>query len=250
MSYICKVYPVKQNIKTMKKKSFSFKKLFKTLFLICIIYFLFSVAITVTYKWVNPPFTLLMAQRCLEQALSDKREVRIKKSWIKYEDISPNIITAVIASEDNNFPYHKGFDFNAIANAKKTNKTLGKKALGGSTITQQTAKNAFLWIQKSYLRKGLEAWYSVLMETFWSKRRIMEVYLNIIEFGDGIYGVQAASEYYFGHSASKLTKREAALLASVLPSPLKRDAAHPSSYLNRRAGVIQKKMNIIGRPRI
>ncbi|MBO6118468.1 MAG: monofunctional biosynthetic peptidoglycan transglycosylase [Bacteroidales bacterium] len=233
-----------------KKRKFSFKKFFRRLGLAVLIYFLWTVLITFAYKWINPPITILMVQRCLEQSFSSSRQVRLKKTWVDYDDISKNMVLAVIAAEDNNFPNHKGFDFKAIEHAQKVNKQRGKKAFGGSTITQQTAKNAFLWIQKSYIRKGLEAWHTVLMETFWSKRRIMEVYLNIIEFGDGIYGVEAASQYYFHHSAKTLTKREAALLTSVLPSPLKRNPAHPSSYLNRRADNIQKRMNIIGRPRI
>lgn len=233
-----------------KKRQFSFKKFFKRLGLVVFIYFLWTIVITLAYKWINPPITILMVQRCVEQMFDSKREVKLQKQWIKYEDISPNMVVAVIASEDNNFRHHRGFDIDAIKHAQKVNKARGKKAFGGSTITQQTAKNAFLWIQKSYIRKGLEAWHTVLMETFWSKKRIMEVYLNIIEFGDGIYGVEAASQYYFNHSASHLSKREAALLASILPSPLKRNAANPSSYLNRRANRIQRKMNIIGRPRL
>ncbi|MBR1627090.1 MAG: monofunctional biosynthetic peptidoglycan transglycosylase [Bacteroidales bacterium] len=232
------------------KKKFSFKKIFKYFGIAVFVYFLWTILITFAYKWINPPITILMIQRCMEQAFSSDREVRLQKTWVKYEDISENMIVAVIAAEDQNFPNHKGFDFKAIGNATKINKQRGKKAFGGSTISQQTAKNAFLFVQKSYIRKGLEAWHTVLMETFWSKRRIMEVYLNIIEFGDGIYGVEAASQHYFHHSAKHLSKREAALLTSVLPSPLKRDPSKPTPYLNRRSAKIQSFMRIIGKPRI
>lgn len=233
-----------------KKRKFSFKKFFKRLAIFCLAFFLWTIVITLLYKWINPPITILMVERCIEQGFSSEREVRLKKDWVDYEDISKNMVVAVIAAEDQNFPYHRGFDKKAIQHAIKVNKQRGKKSFGGSTITQQTAKNTFLWIQKSYIRKGLEAWHTVLMETFWSKRRIMEVYLNVIEFGDGIYGVEAASQYYFHHSAKHLTKREASLLASILPSPLHRNPAHPSKYVSRRAYRIQSKMNIIGRPRI
>lgn len=191
-----------------------------------------------------------MIQRCIEQAFSSEREVRLEKNWVSIDEISPNMVLAVVASEDNNFTKHKGFDRKAIQNAAKVNERRGKKALGGSTISQQTAKNVFLWIQKSYIRKGLEAWHTVLMETMWSKKRIMEVYLNIIEFGDGVYGIEAASNYYFHKHASELTKREASLLAAILPSPLTRSASHPSKYVSRRANMIQRKMNIIGKVRL
>lgn len=191
-----------------------------------------------------------MVGRCVEQSVSSQRQVRLDKKWVDIEDISPNMITAVVAAEDNNFVNHRGFDFQAIENAVQVNIKRGHKALGGSTISQQTAKNTFLWPQKSYIRKAIEAWYTVLEEVIWGKKRIMEVYLNVIEFGDGIYGVQAASEYYFGKSAKNLTKREASLLAAILPSPLKRSASKPTRYVKSRAAMIQKKMNIIGRVKL
>lgn len=241
---------MKSDKKTNKKGKFSIKKFFKILGIVFLCYITFTVLITALYRFVNPPITILMIQRCIEQTFSSDREVRLKKDWVKLEDISPNMIRAVIATEDNNFLKHKGFDFKAIENAKKTNERTGKKVLGGSTITQQTAKNVFLWIQKSYIRKGLEAWHTVLMELWWPKSRIMEVYLNVIEFGDGIYGVEAASMYYFHKHASELSKREAALLTAVLPNPLHRNPANPSRKVQRRADMIQRRMNIIGRIRL
>lgn len=233
-----------------KKKKFSWKKFFKRLGIVFLCYFVFTILITALYRFVNPPITILMVQRCVEQTFSKDRDVRLKKDWVSLEEISPYMVRAVVAAEDNNFRNHNGFDIKAIKYAQKYNERKGKKALGASTISQQTAKNVFLWIQKSYIRKGLEAWHTVLMELWWPKSRIMEVYLNVIEFGDGIYGVEAASQYYFHKHASKLTRREAALLTAVLPSPLTRDPSHPNYKTNRRANMIQRKMNIIGPVRL
>ncbi len=240
---------VENKVKSPKKK-ITFKKILKFLGWTVLIYILFSILLTFVYRFVNPPVTILMLQRCIEQAFSKDREVRLQKDWVDIEDISPYMVTAVVAAEDGNFRNHRGFDFQAIENAKKVNERKGRKALGGSTITQQTAKNTFLWLHKSYFRKGLEAWETVLMETFWDKKRIMEVYLNVIEFGDGIYGVEAASQYYFHKSAKHLTKREAALLTAVLPQPLKRNPAHPNARTQRRANMIMHRMGIIGRVRL
>ncbi len=233
-----------------KSKKWSLKKFFKLLGWIVLGYLVFSIVLTFVYKFVNPPITLLMMQRCVEQCFSKDREVRLKKEWVDIEDISPYMISAVVSAEDNNFRNHNGFDFKAIENARKVNQKRGKNVLGASTISQQTAKNVFLWLQKSYFRKGLEAWETLLIEFMWGKERIMEVYLNVIEFGDGIYGVEAASQYYFHKSAKNLTKRQAALLASVLPQPLKRNPARPNYRTQRRANMIMHKMNIIGKVRL
>jgi len=190
-----------------------------------------------------------MLQRTVEQTFSSDREIRLKKDWVSIDEISPNMIKAVIASEDNLFTKHNGFDTKAIERAIEHNKK-GKKVRGASTITQQTAKNVFLWNGRNWVRKGLETYYTVVIETFWSKERIMEVYLNVIEFGDGIYGVEAASQTFFHKSAKNLTKREAALLASVLPSPLKRNAAKPTPWLNQRANQVMSLMDKHGRIRL
>jgi monofunctional glycosyltransferase len=238
-------------LEKVSKKSGKHKKkrFFKIVGYVILGYLCLSILLTIVYKFANPPITILMIQRCIEQKFSSDREVRLQKKWVDIDEISPNMVRAVVASEDNNFINHNGFDYKAIKRAKAYNEKTGEKSRGASTISQQTAKNVFLWIQKSYIRKGLEVWQTALIELIWGKERIMEVYLNVIEFGDGIYGVEAASEYYFNTSASELTKRQAALLASILPSPLKRDPAHPTPYLNRRASMIQHKMNIIGRVR-
>ena len=186
----------------------------------------------------NPPLTPLMMQRFVQQLKDDQRTVNFERNYVPLSDISPNLVTAVIHSEDGLFQYHNGFDVRQMKKAYYENKS-GKRFRGGSTISQQTAKNAFLPHSRTLLRKGAEAYYTVLIETFWSKRRIMEVYLNIIEFGDGIYGAEAASQHYFGHSAKTLSRKEASQLAATLPSPLKRNPSHSSPYFRRRAAVIQ-----------
>lgn len=188
----------------------------------------------------NPPLTPLMMQRFVQQLKDDQRTVNFERNYVPLSDISPNLVTAVIHSEDGLFQYHNGFDVRQMKKAYYENKS-GKRFRGGSTISQQTAKNAFLPHSRTLLRKGAEAYYTVLIETFWSKRRIMEVYLNIIEFGDGIYGAEAASQHYFGHSAKTLSRKEASQLAATLPSPLKRNPSHSSPYFRRRAADIQSR---------
>ena len=188
----------------------------------------------------NPPLTPLMMQRFVQQLKDDQRTINFERNYVPLSDISPNLVTAVIHSEDGLFQYHNGFDVRQMKKAYYENKS-GKRFRGGSTISQQTAKNAFLPHSRTLLRKGAEAYYTVLIETFWSKRRIMEVYLNIIEFGDGIYGAEAASQHYFGHSAKTLSRKEASQLAATLPSPLKRNPSHSSPYFRRRAADIQSR---------
>lgn len=186
----------------------------------------------------NPPLTPLMVQRFFQQLADDERTVRFERDYVDIDDISPNLITAVVYSEDGLFMYHHGFDVKQMKIAMKENKS-GKRFRGGSTISQQTAKNAFLPHSRTMVRKGVEAYYTMMIETFWSKKRIMEVYLNIIEFGDGIYGAEAAAQHYFGHSAKELTRTEAAQLAATLPAPLERNPAHKTSYFRRRTADIK-----------
>ncbi len=164
--------------------------------------------------------------------------------WVPIEDISTNLQKAVIASEDANFLTHHGFDFKAIEKAMKNNEK-GKKLKGGSTISQQTAKNVFLWPGRSYVRKGLEAYFTILIELIWGKQRIMEVYLNSIEMGNGVYGAEAASKYWYRKSAVGLTKQEAAGIAAILPNPRKFKATNSSSYITRRKGRIVQHMNYV-----
>ncbi|MFA6199447.1 MAG: monofunctional biosynthetic peptidoglycan transglycosylase [Bacteroidales bacterium] len=238
----------KPKAKKSKKKT-GWKKFWKITGIVILSYFVFSVFLTLAYKFINPPFTILMVQRVFEQTFSSDREVRLTKDWVDIDEISPNMVRAVIASEDNLFVRHNGFDVKAIERAIDHNQE-GGSIRGASTISQQTAKNVFLWNGRNWIRKGLETYYTVLIEAFWSKERIMEVYLNVIEFGDGVYGVEQASRTYFGKSAKNLTKKEAALLASVLPSPLTRNAGKPTKWLNSRANRVMYLMDRHGNIRL
>jgi len=170
----------------------------------------------------------------------------LTKEWVGYEDISPNFFKAVIASEDARYYEHNGVDWEAVEAAKRHNeKHPNKRRRGASTITMQTTKNTFLWHGRTYVRKALEVYFSYLTELVWGKQRILTVYANVVEFGTGLYGVEAASQKYFKKSASKLTKRQAALLAAVLPNPIRWNPANPTKYINRRANTIMARMNSI-----
>ncbi|MGV8877979.1 MAG: monofunctional biosynthetic peptidoglycan transglycosylase [Sphingobacteriaceae bacterium] len=196
------------------------------------------------YKFVNPPFTWLMIQRAVERKVAGK-PWKIDKAWKDFEDVSINMKKAAVAAEDQTFLEHHGFDLNAIEKAIEKNKH-SKKLIGGSTISQQTAKNVFLWAGRSWLRKGFEAYFTLLIELFWSKQRIMEIYLNVIETGDGIYGVEAASKTFFYTSATKLSKQQASLIAAVLPNPRKWSPAHPTKYIRHRQFLIMKNIRRLG----
>lgn len=171
--------------------------------------------------------------------------MRLKHDWVEFKKITPKLQLAVVCSEDQNYLKHFGFDWGAIEKAMKENEK-GGKIRGASTITQQTAKNVFLWPGRSYIRKGFEVWFTLLIEIFWSKERIMEVYLNSIEMGDGIYGAEAASKFWFKKSAVSLTKDEAAAIAAVLPNPLKYRANPPGDYISSRKVWIKQQMNYWG----
>lgn len=190
--------------------------------------------------FILPPLTPLMVQRFCQQVGDKERTVRFERDYVPLDSISPNLVTAVVYSEDGLFMYHSGFDVKQMKQAYRENKR-GRRMRGASTISQQTAKNAFLPHNRTMLRKAVEAYYTVLIETVWGKRRIMEVYLNIVEFGDGIYGAEAAAQHYFHHSARTLSRDEASQLAATLPSPLKRNPAHRSPYFNRRAADIKHR---------
>ena len=179
----------------------------------------------------------------LDVIQEEKPDAELKYQWVDYAKISKNLKRAVIASEDQKFFTHYGFDMQAIEKAIESNSKNSRKIRGGSTISQQTAKNAFLWQGRSYVRKGLEAYFTLLIELLWSKERIMEVYLNIAEMGNGIYGVEAASQKYFKQSAKDVSKSEAALIAAILPSPKKYSAKNPSSYIRKRQQWITRQMN-------
>ncbi|WP_033959449.1 monofunctional biosynthetic peptidoglycan transglycosylase [Psychroserpens jangbogonensis] len=216
-----------------------FRFIFKTLFGL----FVFSVVIVVVFKWAPVPITPLMVIRNIQKTETNKKGW--EHNWIPIEDMSTNVQLAVICSEDQNFLKHHGFDIKAIEKAYENNKK-GKKIKGASTISQQTAKNVFLWSNRSWLRKGLETYFTFLIELIWSKERIMEVYLNSIEMGPGIYGVEAASQYWFKKSASKLSKYEAAAIASILPNPLRYKANPATSYIEGRKSWVVKQMRYFG----
>jgi monofunctional glycosyltransferase len=215
----------------MNKQTF-FARLKKWLFRIIIGFFAISIISTILFRWVPIPFTPLMIKRVIEQGI-DGKELRLWKDWEPLENISPNLQLAVVVSEDQQYLNHIGFDIAAMKKAIKSNKK-GRKLRGGSTISQQTAKNVFLWDGRTYIRKGLEVYFTLLIETFWSKERILEVYLNVIELGEGIYGAQSASQYYFKKDAVNLKKSEAAALAVILPSPRKYHPVKLGTYLNKR----------------
>ncbi|MCX6266721.1 MAG: monofunctional biosynthetic peptidoglycan transglycosylase [Bacteroidetes bacterium] len=211
-----------------------------------IIYFASSIFFVILYKYVNPPVTPLMLIRLGEQSFGGET-VKLNKRWMSMDKMSSNLPLAVIASEDNLFLEHSGFDFESIEKAREFNaRKQGKKMRGASTISQQTAKNVFLWPQRSWVRKGLEVYFTVLIEFVWGKKRILEIYLNVIETGKGIYGAEAASLAYFGKSASKVSRGEAALIAAVLPNPLKWNPSSPTPYIRGRQQWILWNMNNIG----
>ena len=172
-------------------------------------------------------------------------EKPISYEWYDYDEISKEIVIAVVASEDQNFPTHFGFDLEQIGKAIKEKNKKGSMR-GASTITQQVAKNLFLWEGKSFIRKGFEAYYTILIEVFWSKRRIMEIYINIAEMGDNIFGVGMASKIYFKKFPAKLTEQESALIASVLPNPKRFSVANPSAYVRKRQAWILEHMSLLG----
>jgi monofunctional biosynthetic peptidoglycan transglycosylase len=220
------------------------KKIFK-FFLKAMLWFLAIPLIAVIiFKWVPIPATPLMAIRYFEQKEA-KKETVWKHDWVPLEEISKNLQLAVICSEDQNFLKHNGFDMEAIEKAFDNNQK-GKKVRGASTISQQTAKNVFLWPQRSWLRKGMETYVTFLIELVWSKERIMEVYLNSIEMGNGIYGAEAASQRWFKKSASKLSKSEAAAIAAILPRPLNYRANPPTNYIAKRKLWIFRQMGLHG----
>ncbi|QBX38812.1 monofunctional biosynthetic peptidoglycan transglycosylase [Brevundimonas sp. S30B] len=189
------------------------------------------------HRFVPPPPTLLMWQQAIKGQGMDYR-------WRSLNDISPNLVYSAIAAEDARFCSHRGFDMAAIRQALEANER-GGRVRGGSTISQQTAKNVFLWPGRDWVRKGLEAGYTVLIETAWSKRRILEVYLNVAEFAPGVYGAEAGARHWFGKSARDLTASEAARLAAILPSPRRYRAAQPGPYVRRRAARVQAAARVV-----
>lgn len=210
----------------------------------CLWFIGLSVFSVILFRWVPIPVTPLMLVRCMEQKM-DGKEVKLDKRWTPLEKLSPHLQLAVVCTEDQNFLWHYGIDFGALQ--KAMNNTEGReKRRGASTISQQVAKNVFLWNGRNWIRKGFEVYFTLLIETFWSKQRIMEVYLNVAEMGDGIYGAEAASRAYFKKSAVSLSKEQAATLASILPSPRRYSARRPGPYLQRRINWTLQQMRFWG----
>lgn len=219
------------------------KRLFRFVLKILFWCVVFSVAVVLLFKWIPVPVTPLMLIRNAEQTDANKKGW--EHNWVSIKAISPHLQKAVICSEDQFFLSHNGFDIKAIEKAFENNKK-GKRLKGASTISQQTAKNVFLWPDRSWLRKGLETYFTFLIELIWTKERIMEVYLNSIEMGPGIYGAEAAAQYWFKKSASKLSKYESAAIASILPSPLRYRANPATTYIEGRKSWIVKQMGYLG----
>ena len=213
------------------------RKPFKFVLRLCAAFIAVSVLLVLTLRWVDPPSSAVI------QFWQNHSGRQAQQQWRPLEKISPELQMAVIAAEDQKFPRHYGFDFSALKQAISENR---RRTRGASTITQQTAKNLFLWNERSYLRKGLEAWFTLLMELLWPKERILEVYLNIAEFGEGIYGAEAAARNFFGTSARNISRWQAGLMAAVLPSPKRMSARSPSYYVRSRAATIRRQVRQLG----
>jgi len=226
-------------------KTHSLRKIVSWVGKVLLAMFVASIVLVVGLSVFPVYFTPLMGIRTVEQVFSKDKNMVLKKDWEPIENISPHLYLAVIAAEDQKFLTHGGFDWEAIESAFEGNKS-GKRIKGGSTITNQTAKNVFLWPGRNFVRKGLEAYFTLLIEFLWDKERILEVYLNVIEMGDGIYGAEAAAQYYFKKSASLLSRQEAALIAAVLPNPIRWRPDKPTAYIRNRQSWILRNMRNLG----
>ena len=237
---------IKKTKQTTKTKPESvLKRIFRFLWKSFLWFLGISIFLVLIFKWIPVPITPLMVTRAIENKL-DGKEMVLSHNWVPIENISVNLQKAVISSEDGTFLKHNGFDFKAMQKAYKNNNR-GKKIKGGSTISQQTAKNVFLWQGRSYIRKGLEAYFTFLIELIWGKERIMEVYLNSIEMGNGVYGAEAAAQHWYKKSAKELTPIQAAGIAAILPNPRKFKATNSTSYTERRKSKIVRLMRYVGK---
>ncbi len=212
--------------------------------LVVLIFFAVSITSVIIYKYCPVAYSPLMFIRCIEQ-MSDGEQIKLKHRWVPIDSISPHLPLAVMAGEDQNFNSHNGFDFVQIKKVISESKE-GGRLRGASTISQQVAKNVFLWPSRDWVRKGLEVYYTVLIEVFWSKERIMEVYLNTIEMGDGIYGAEAVAREHFNKPAMKLTRNQCAMIAVSLPNPIKFNSSKPTKYMYKRQTWIIRQMKNLG----
>jgi monofunctional biosynthetic peptidoglycan transglycosylase len=229
-----------------KKKSF-FRRLAWALLWLLVVCVAGSALTVALLRWINPPYSAFMAQTQVAAWQQHDHTYVLRHRWVDLNQISPNLPLAVVASEDQKFPEHWGFDVEAIEKAYELNQH-SHRVHGASTISQQVAKNLFLWSGRSYFRKGLEAYFTLLIEAVWPKRRIIEVYLNIAEFGYGTYGAEAAAQRFFKKPAAKLSRSESAVLAAVLPNPQRLSAAMPSAYVQTRRDWILGQMQALGGP--
>jgi monofunctional glycosyltransferase len=229
-----------------KKKSI-FKRLVWSLVWLVVLCIVFSALSVALLRWINPPFSAFMIETQIAAWTKHDRSYVFRHHWVALNQISPNLPLAVVASEDQKFPAHWGFDVEAIEKAYELNQH-SHRVHGASTISQQVAKNLYLWSGRSYFRKGLEAYFTVLIEACWPKRRILEIYLNIAEFGYGTYGAEAASQRFFHKPATQLSRSDAAVLAAVLPNPQLFSAAAPSAYVQKRRDWILGQMQALGGP--
>lgn len=229
----------KTNLKPSKVKVF-----FKLILKLVILFFIVSIFSVLFLKWVTPITSSIMIQKQIGSIFQGKFK-HVKYEWVNYDKVSKFLPLAFVASEDQNFPNHFGFDFGQIQKAFKENKRR-RRIRGASTITQQVAKNLFLWNGKSFIRKGFEAYFTLLIEIFWSKERILEVYINIAQLGENIFGVKEASQIYFNKPPKRLTILNSALLAAVLPNPIRYSVKHPSNYIINRQDWIIIQMGLLG----
>lgn len=221
------------------------RPLWRRLVMVPVVLAVLSVAQVLVLRWMDPPFSTVMAFDQLSRLGAESSPSRVSFEWVDSDRLARCLPIALVAAEDQQFPFHHGFDMAAIQAATLSN-TKGGRLRGGSTITQQVAKNLFLWQGRSWVRKGLEAWYAIWIELLWPKSRIIEVYANIAEMGDGIYGAQAASRAFFGKDASRLSNGQCARLAAVLPSPKRYSAENPGPYVRRRTQWIERQMRQLG----
>lgn len=223
------------------------RRLLRSVVVLAVAWLALSWLVVLALRVVPPWTSAMMMERQLGARLHGEADFRLRYRWAPWARIAANVPLAMVAGEDQKFPYHHGFDFDSIHNAMDAADD-GKRLRGASTISQQTAKNLFLWNGRSFVRKGLEAYFTVLIEATWPKQRILEVYVNIAELGDGIYGVGAASELFFHTPPARLTADQAARLAAVLPSPRRLHADRPSAYVQRRSSWIERQMKQLGGP--
>ncbi|WP_158883147.1 monofunctional biosynthetic peptidoglycan transglycosylase [Rhodanobacter sp. L36] len=223
------------------------RRLLRALLILALAWLALSWLVVLVLRFVPPWTSAVMLERRVGAVVHGEKDFRLRHRWVPWNEVSPWVPLAMVAGEDQKFPYHHGFDFDSIQDAMDAADD-GRRLRGASTISQQTAKNLFLWNGRSFVRKGLEAYFTVLIEATWPKQRILEVYMNVAELGDGVYGVGAASDVYFGVPPGRLGPEQASRLAAVLPSPRRLHADRPSAYVQRRAAWIQQQMSRLGGP--